>query len=141
MDEEEIGGLFPFDDTEDVTVDDEEESYVLRDFEIDWHTMKLTGKIVEGIDAIEQWAQMALRSERYEWLIHSWDYGEEYTSLLGYSWSWEYLNSEVERYLLECLCEHPYITGITDLSIVVENEKMHISFTLVTDLGEVEIDV
>lgn len=138
----ETGGLFPFDDTEEFLVDEEEdEEYVIRDFEIDFTTMKMTGRIVEGLDAIEMWVQLALRTKRYEWIIFSWDYGEEYTDLLGYSYTKEYLDSEVERMITECVTQHPYITGIENLTVELENDKLHITFTLITDLGEVEIDV
>lgn len=138
----ETGGLFPFDDVEEFPVSTEDdEEYVIRDFEIDFSTMRMTGRIVEGLDAIEMWVQMALRTKRYEWLIYSWDFGEEYTELLGYSYTQEYLDSEVERLITECVTQHPYVTGIEDLNVEVEQEKLHITFTLITDLGEVEIDV
>lgn len=138
----ETGGLFPFDDTEEFPVTEEDaEEYVIRDFEIDFTTMTMTGRIVEGLDAIEMWVQLALRTKRYEWIIFSWDYGEEYTDLLGYSYSKEYLDSEVERMITECVTQHPYVTGIEDLTVEIENEHLHITFTLITDLGEVEIDV
>ena len=89
------GGLFPFDDTEefpDLIEEESNEEYIYKDFEIDWKTMRMTGKIVEGRDAVEQWAHIALRTSRYDWLIYSWDFGEEYTELIGYSYSQEYLS-------------------------------------------------
>lgn len=141
---EETGGLFPFDDTEEfiVSEDDETEDYVVRDFEIDWETLTLTGNIVEGVDAIAMWVQNALRTKRYEWLIYSWDFGEEYTELLGYSYTQEYLENEVERLISECINEHPYISGLENLEIeIIDKHLLHITFTLITDFGEVEIDV
>lgn len=137
-------GLFPFDDIEEFPLldDEETEDYVVRDFEIDWDTLTLTGNIVEGVDAIAMWVQNALRTKRYEWLIYSWDFGEEYTELLGYSYTQEYLENEVERLISECIEEHPYISGLEDLEVeVIGGDKLHITFTLVTDFGEVEIDV
>ena len=79
------GGLFPFDDAEEFgeEIRTEEEEYTIRDFEIDWNTMRMTGNIVEGLDAIEMWVHLALRTKRYEWLIFSWDYGEELLILSG----------------------------------------------------------
>lgn len=139
----ETGGLFPFDDAEEFPLVEEEEDeiYIIRDFEIDFDTMRMTGKIVEGLDAIEMWVQLALRTHRYDWIIFSWDYGEEYTDLIGYSYSHEYLESEVKRLITECVTQHPYITGIKDLTVTVERDHLHVTFTLLTDLGEVEIDV
>lgn len=86
----ETGGLFPFDDSEEfieIFDGDIEEGYVYRDFEIDWKTMKMTGRIIEGKEAVWQWAYMALRTRRYDWIIYSWYFGEEYTELIGYSYS------------------------------------------------------
>lgn len=139
----ETGGLFPFDELEDTEEDELEDDgdYVIRDFEIDWETMTLTGNIVEGLDAIVQWANNALRTARYEWTIYSWDFGEEYTTLIGYTYTQEYLDNEVNRMVTECLCEHPYIQGISDLVVTVERDRLHIEFTLITDLGEVSMDV
>lgn len=139
----ETGGLFPFDELEDTEEDELEDDgdYVIRDFEIDWETMTLTGNIVEGLDAIVQWANNALRTARYEWTIYSWDFGEEYTTLIGYTYTQEYLDNEVNRMVTECLCEHPYIQRISDLVVTVERDRLHIEFTLITDLGEVSMDV
>ncbi len=138
------GGLFPFDDTEefpDLIEEESNEEYIYKDFEIDWKTMRMTGKIVEGRDAVEQWAHIALRTSRYEWLIYSWDFGEEYTELIGYSYSQEYLDNEVERTITECLTENPYISGIEDLTVTVEDSHLHIEFIMITDFGEVRMDV
>ena len=99
----ETGGLFPFDDDEDFDdeindlEDDDEGEYIIRDFEIDWDKMVLTGKIVEGLDAIVQWVNIALRTERFKWAIYSDDFGEEHTKLLSYTYSQEYLENECNR--------------------------------------------
>lgn len=72
------GGLFPFDDAEEFAEDivDEEEEYTIKDFEIDWDTMRMTGNIVEGLDAIVMWVHLALRTKKYiEPLI---DYMQDY---------------------------------------------------------------
>ena len=143
----ETGGLFPFDDDEDFDdeindlEDDDEGEYIIRDFEIDWDKMVLTGKIVEGLDAIVQWVNIALRTERFKWAIYSDDFGEEHTKLLSYTYSQEYLENECNRMISECLEEHPYIEGIENLVVNVEGDHLYISFTLITDLGEVEMNV
>lgn len=43
----------------------------------------------------------------------------------------------------ECLFENEHITAVEELSVTQENEKLHIKFRLVTDVGskEVELDV
>lgn len=107
----------------------------IREYEIDFTTDKLTGRIVEGVDAICVWAYLALKAKRYKWVIYSWYYGEEFSNLIGYSYSEEYLKSEVQRYMEECLFENEHITGIDNLEVSQIKDKLYITFTLVTDLG------
>lgn len=132
--------LFPF-VSEDVPVVEETTPAVIREYEIDFTTMRLTGRIVEGVNALAIWAYLALKAKRYAHTIYSWYYGEEYTNLIGYSYSEEYLYSEVKRYITECLTENPHITGIDNLTVTHEKDKLKISFKLITDVGEVEMNV
>ena len=94
-------------------------------------------------DALCVWAYLALKAKRYRWIIYSWGYGDEVYDLIGYSYSEEYLNSEVRRYMEECLFENEHITGVQDLEVSQIKDVLHIKFTLVTDVGskEVEMDV
>lgn len=136
--------LFPFaTDTEIALASTEVIASSIREYEIDFKTHQLTGKIVEGVDALGVWAYLALKARRYKWVIYSWYYGSEHTNLIGYSYSEEYLYSEVKRYVEECICENEHITAIEDLEVLREKDLLKIKFTLVTDVGskEVEVDV
>lgn len=106
-------------------------------------TGRLTGRIVTGVDALCIWAYLALKAQRYRWVIYSWQYGEEYTNLIGYSFDEDYLYSEVKRYIEECLFINEHITAIEDLTVSQVKEKLYVKFKLVTDVGskEVAIDV
>ena len=55
--------MFPFADTEsdDIT----EEEYVPKEYGIDFKTGQLSGKIVEGVDALMVWCWIALHTPRY----------------------------------------------------------------------------
>lgn len=131
--------LFPFIDDQLELVDEEIET--IREYELDFTTGKLTGKIVEGVNALAVWAYLALKVRRYNYIIYSWYYGEEYTNLIGYTYSEDYLNSEVKRYIEECLKENKHIKGIDKLTVNHVNDKLNISFRLLTDVGEVEMNV
>lgn len=136
--------LFPFATNEEVALSTTETTASdIKEYELDFETGKLTGRIVTGVDAICVWAYLALKAKRYRWVIYSWYYGEEYTNLIGYSYSEEYLKSEVQRYMEECLFENEHITGVQDLEVSQIKDVLHIKFTLVTDVGskEVEMDV
>jgi hypothetical protein len=133
--------LFPFVSEEDVKLSTPEvTASSIREYEIDFKTGRFTGGIVEGVDAIATWAYLAIKATRYRWPIYSWNYGEEYTSLLGQSYSDEYLHSEVKRYLEECLFENEHITGIENLIVSREKDLLSVRFTLVTDVGSKEVD-
>lgn len=111
----------------------------IREYEMDFETERLTGRIVEGVDALCVWAYLALKAKRYRWVIYSWHYGEEYTNLIGYSHSTGYLNSEVRRYMEECLFENEHITGVEDLEVSQIKDRLYIKFRMVTDVGSKEV--
>ena len=134
--------LFPFPtDTEIALATPEVTASSIREYGIDFKTGKLTGKIVEGVDALSVWAYLAIKAVRYKWLIYSWFYGSECKSLIGYSYSEEYIQSEVQRYLEECLFENEHITGVEDLEVSQIKDKLYIKFRLLTDVGSTEVEV
>jgi Protein of unknown function (DUF2634). len=134
--------LFPFaTDTEVNLATPEITASSIREYELDIKTGRLTGRIVEGVDALCVWAYLALKAKRYRWVIYSWYYGEEYTNLIGYSYSEEYLNSEVRRYMEECLYENENITGIEDLEVSQIKDRLYIKFRLVTSVGSKEVEM
>lgn len=133
--------LFPF-GADDMELDSTEViSSPIREYEIDFITGKLTGRIVEGVEALRVWAYLALKAQRYSWVIYSWYYGEEYTSLIGYSYSDEYLMMEIQRYIEECLFENEHITGVEDLEITHVKDTLHIKFRMITDVGSEEVEL
>ena len=123
--------------------EEEEEEYYPREFDIDFTTGKLTGKIAEGARAIAVWAYLAIKIVRYKYIQYSWEYGNEMVNLIGGTYSDEYVKSEVNRMLTECLEVNQYVNGIENLEIEKVDETLHIKFTLLTDYGseEVESDV
>ncbi len=112
------------------------------DFE-DREFVREDGKIVivEGGEAIKVWIYKALLTARYRWPIYSWNYGSELETLIGTSYSRAATQSEAKRYVEECLLINPYIKGIKDLQTSFQAEKLIISFTAITDYGEVIVHV
>lgn len=132
--------MFPFIDNEEE--DEQEESlYIPREYGIDFETGQLSGKIVEGYDALLVWAWLALQTPRYRYYIYSENYGQEYEDLIGKSYSTELTDSELERMTEECLTENPYITGIENFSCVKIEEKVTVTFSLITELGDGEVSI
>lgn len=132
--------MFPFIDNEEE--DEQEESlYIPREYGINFETGQLSGKIVEGYDALLVWAWLALQTPRYRYYIYSENYGQEYEDLIGKSYSTELTDSELERMTEECLTENPYITGIENFSCVKIEEKVTVTFSLITELGDGEVSI
>lgn len=133
--------MFPFDlEDEDIEVEEKEEE-IYKEYEIDWETGQLTGRIVEGLEAVKVWIYLALNTDRYVFEQFTWDYGHELGTLIGTSNNQEYLQMEVKRMVEECLFINEHITGVSNLQCEINEEKITISFTAVTDYGEVSISV
>lgn len=133
--------MFPFEEEEiEEELEEDTEEYYPREYEIDFSAGKLTGRIVEGAKALAMWAYLALQIERYRFYTYSWDYGSELKNLIGYTYSEEYVQTEVNRMVTECLTVNTYISGIENLEIKRENETLHISFTIITDYGKEEVE-
>lgn len=137
--------MFPFDlEDEEIDLEEiEEEELGPADYEIDFETGHLTGNIITGLDALIQWARLALSIDRYVYPQYSWDYGCEVKSLIGKNYNPEYIVSEVKRMVTETLTVNEHIEGITNFSCQLVGDSLTASFRLETVYGngEVEIDV
>ena len=134
--------LFPFATNEEITLSSKEvTASSIREYEIDFKSGRLTGRIVEGVSALYVWAYLALKARRYRWVIYSWGYGNEVYDLIGNSYSEEYLRSECKRYVEECLFENEHIIGVEDLEVSQIKDVLHIKFKMITDVGSKEVDL
>lgn len=97
--------------------------------------------IVEGLEAIKIWIYKALYTARYQWPIYSWNYGSELETLIGSSYSRAVTQSEAKRFTEECLLINPYIKGVKDMQTSFQEDRLTISFTAITDYGEVIVNV
>ena len=134
--------LFPFATNDEISLASTEvTASSIREYEVDFKSGRLTGRIVEGVDALSVWAYLALKAWRYRWIIYSWGYGNEAYDLVGNSHSEEYLRSECRRYIEECLRENEHITGIEDLEVSQIKDALYIKFRMITDVGSKEVAV
>ena len=131
---------FPFEIEEEETETTEQIS-IPREYEFDFNTGKLTGRIVDGVDAIKTWIYLALKTPRYNHTIYSWDYGSELNELIGKGYSNDHLEIEVERMLNDCLLINENITSIDNITVTRTDDNLTVSFTVNTLLGGIDVNV
>lgn len=133
--------MFPF-DLEDGEIDvEQEEEKEPKEYEIDLKTGKLTGRMITGLKAIEQWIYITLATDRFFYTQYSWDHGSELNTLIGKHVSQEYVKSEVKRMIEDALTQNEFILGIDDLQCSIKKDVLTASFTVQTTYGEVSINV
>lgn len=115
------------------------------DFERDCFLYDANGRhvVLSGNPALEVWIYKALKTERFEYLAYSWQYGIELKPFIGKVMGVQERYSELRRVITECLMVNPYIKSIDSFSITPENraELVRVHITLTTVYGEVEINV
>lgn len=98
-------------------------------------------KILEGNEAIKTWIYKALRTERYSYLVYSWQYGIELEPFIGKVMSVQERYSELKRVIVECLMVNPYILSINKIDFSKDSVKVVCNIDLTTVYGEVNVDV
>ena len=133
--------MFPFDiDDEEIELNLPEETEP-SDFEIDFETGRLTGRVITGLEWCIQWARIVLTTDRYFYPQYSWDHGVDFNRLIGQNYDENYIKSEVKRMVEEALMVNEYILGIDDLECSLEKDVLTIKFTINTIFGGGEISV
>lgn len=117
----------------------EDTVYIPREYEIDFETGQLTGKVVDGLEAVKVWAWLALQVSRERYYIYTSDYGQEYEDMIGRGYTKDYLKAELKRMTEECLTVNPFITGIENFTMEKDGGHVTLSFLMVTNLGDTEV--
>lgn len=123
----------------DAAAEEQNEENSLAEWDVDYQTGQLTGQTVTGRDAIRAWVWKALMTERFRYALYSWNYGSELDRYVGKALTQEYLNTDVRLALEDCLLINEEIKGIRDYSARMDGDTLHISFTVETDYGDVQI--
>lgn len=89
----------------------------------------------DTLEAVKQSIFKILNTERYDYLIYSWNYGIELKDLYGQSPM--YVCPEIERRVKEALFQDDRITGITDFEFnTSKNGVVSVTFTVHTIFGD-----
>ena len=89
-----------------------------KEYGIDFQTGQLTGKIVEGLEAIKVWIWLCLHTERFRHAIYSADYGTSFEQYIGHVLSDEYINTDCESEITDALLINEFIESVEDFEVV-----------------------
>ena len=96
---------------------------------------------VDSLKAMEQAIYKIIRTERYKYIIYSWNYGIELEDLFGMPV--EYCIVELERRISEALLQDNRITAVNGFEFDTESERGTIlikKFVAETVFGEIQIN-
>lgn len=127
-------------DTKTIKEDDSQVVKMPKEYGINFQTGQLTGKIVEGIEAIKVWIWLCLHTERFRHAIYSADYGTSFEQYIGHVLSDEYINTDCESEISDALLINEYIESIEDFEAIKDGEHLRVSFRVVTKFGNIEVD-
>ncbi|MBC8580005.1 DUF2634 domain-containing protein [Zhenhengia yiwuensis] len=112
-----------------------------KEYDFDFSNGQLTGKVLEGKEALKVWIYKTLLTKRYKHIIYSWDYGQDLEEIIGQGYEKGLIRSEVERRIKDCLLIHPHIKECNSFNITLQQDKLNVDFIVNTIYGEVDINV
>lgn len=98
-------------------------------------TKRLSG-MTDGLAAVEQAVYVILNVERYDYLIHSWNFGVELKDLYGQQMT--YVMPEVKRRIREALLRDDRINEVDSFVLTPNRHKLAVSFTVHSIYGDFE---
>lgn len=123
-------------------------AFLEQDFELEeqpTHTykMNLESNLIRGytddLEAMKQAIYKILLTERYQYIMYSWNYGIELLDLYGEPVS--YVCPELERRITEALLWDDRIESVSDFEFDVSKKGVvHVSFTAHTIFGDVQAE-
>lgn len=105
-----------------------------------WRLNENNGRVcgmVDEIEAVRQAVYCILNTERYEYIIYSWEYGVEFDDLFGEPLS--YALPELKRRIAEALTQDNRIAGVRDFVFDADRRGIiSAAFTIETIYGEIK---
>lgn len=124
-----------------------ETEFLEEDFEIEEEPSKnyrmnneqqtVRGK-VDNLEAVRQAVFKILNTERYQYLIYSWDYGIELLDLFGEPLS--YVCPELERRITEALLQDDRIESVDGFDFETSGNTVKAMFTVHTVFGNIQTE-
>lgn len=108
-----------------------------RTFAMDQSGKRIQG-FADGTEALKGTVYCILNTERYDFLLYSWNYGLELKDLYGKPMS--YVKSELKRRITEALTQDDRIKGVSDFAFEQLKGKLSVSFVVNTIFGNMSAE-
>ena len=106
-------------------------------YAIDVEQGRVVGR-VDTVEALKQAIYLILNTERYKYLMYSWNYGIELTELIGSHPDIVY--ATLERIITEALLQDDRITEVSDFDFEETKGKIHVTFRVASIYGTFETE-
>ena len=93
---------------------------------------------VDGLEAVKQAVNCILNTERFEYVIYSWNYGREFSKLYGRSQGM--LESKIKKRIKEALTQDDRIRSVGAFSFSRSGKQLLVTFTVSCDHGVFEAE-
>ena len=105
-----------------------------KTYQMNMQLLNIRGFAKEQL-AMAQLIYKILNTERYQYVIYSWNYGVELLDLFGEPVS--YVCPELKRRITEALTQDSRIQSVDAFDFEVEKGKVHVTFTAHTIFGDI----
>ncbi len=109
-----------------------------KTYRLDRESNRICG-YCDGLEAMKQAVYKTLLTERYAWVIYSWNYGSELNGVLGKQMTAVY--PEVKKRIEEALLQDDRIKKVRDFSFEKTRNTLHVTFTVESTVGVFESEV
>ena len=106
-------------------------------FFIDFERGRISGFIDEK-EAVKQAIMLILNTERYKFLIYSWNYGAELETLIGTHP--DIVEDEAERLISEALLQDDRITAVYDFEFSRNRDTLLVNFKVNSIYGDIDVE-
>lgn len=108
-----------------------------KTFKLDVENKRIIN-MIDGLEAVKQSVYCILNTERFEWLIYSWNYGSELKDLFGKSSG--LVKAKIKKRIREALIQDDRISDVDSFFFNINERKLHVTFTVHTQWGEIEAE-
>ena len=115
----------------------EEVVYPTKTYKINVDADRING-YTDDVDALIQAIYLILNTERYEYIIYSWDYGVELVDLYGKPIP--YVIAVLERRITDALIQDNRISEVTNFEFSENKNKIHVKFDVISDAGTIQVE-